>query len=136
MENADVTLITRVMESNQEETRQQFTQLRESTATMAKAVADLTTTIARVEERHASHDDGLKRIGNRVDDHEKRTRKLEQSHVSRAEHEKLIEHVNEVRDQSLVRDASLSTSWKTITSIGCVAAFVLTLVFNLISPAS
>ena len=136
MENADVTLITRVMESNQEETRQQFTQLRESTATMAKAVADLTTTIARVEERHASHDDGLKRIGNRVDDHEKRTSKLEQSHVSRAEHEKLIEHVNEVRDQSLVRDASLSTSWKTITSIGCVAAFVLTLVFNLISPAS
>lgn len=70
-------VITRMLENHQEENRQQLSELRESTSEMAKAVSSLTTTIARVEERHASQDDGLKRVGKQVDDHETRIREIE-----------------------------------------------------------
>lgn len=44
---------------------------------MAKSVSELTVVVARSEERHIRQDDGLKRIGKQVDDHEIRIRTVE-----------------------------------------------------------
>lgn len=46
---------------------------------MATAIADMARAIAVSEEKHSNTADALARIGNRIDDHEKRLRELERS---------------------------------------------------------
>lgn len=69
--------ILNLLQQQRSETNQQFASLRESNEVIAKAVATLTTTIARVEERHSGHDVGMKRMGKQLDDHENRMRAVE-----------------------------------------------------------
>lgn len=64
-----------------QEVRQQFTQLTESTNKMAESVAELTSLVARIEERNINHVDGMKRIGKVLDDHETRIRSNEKAVV-------------------------------------------------------
>lgn len=103
-------VITKVLENHQEENRQQLSELRESTTAVARAVSGLATTIARVEERHARQDDGLKRIGKQVDDHEGRLREL-------------ADDVTALQGDR----RALAGGWKVIAVIGGVVAAAATL---------
>lgn len=151
MGNNEVQQITRVIERNQEETREQFKEqksaiketrdeareqsheLRESISTMAQAVADMTTTIARVEERHASHDDGLRRVGKQVDDQEKRIRVLEKDHVSQKRAFMLEQDLKNTNEQVALRGAKLATSWKAITVFGAAVVAVTGLAYGAVN---
>lgn len=93
--------IMKAFSDHRREMRGDIGELRQATTDMAKAVADLTTTVARVEERHAKHDDGLRRVGRIIDDHEKRIRDLEST--------------------SWTRGASIIGGWKVLTIIGGLA---------------
>lgn len=104
MGSNEAQIIASALQDYQEENRQQLSELRKSTTAMATAVADLNTTIARVEERHAHQDDGMKRIGKQLDDHENRLRKLEGS-------------------QAGARMAFLG-GWKVLVTIGGVMSLV------------
>ncbi len=55
----------------------QHSELRTAVVDMAKSVSELTVVVARSEERHLRQDDGLRRIGKQVDDHELRIRTVE-----------------------------------------------------------
>lgn len=69
--------VLNLLEKQREENHRQFASLRESNKVVADAVATLTTTMARFEERHHGHNAGMKRMGSQVDDHETRIRKVE-----------------------------------------------------------
>lgn len=71
------TAVLNLLQQQQEENNRQFESLRKSNEIVAKAVATLATTMARVEERHVGHDAGMKRLGAQVDDHEARIRVVE-----------------------------------------------------------
>lgn len=110
------------------ETRQQLAQLREAMTVMAKSVSDLTTTLARVEERHARQDDILRRLGKQTDDHEQRLRQLEK--VSDPEKFYLLEQRVDSLEDSKSR---ASGAWRTLTVIGGVAAAIATLLLSLLN---
>lgn len=69
--------VLELLQQQRNENNRQFAALRKSNQVVAEAVATLTTTIARVEERHHGQDAGMKRIGTQVDDHEGRMRVVE-----------------------------------------------------------
>jgi len=70
----DLNSFRELIEAQRMENKEQFSELRAATSEMAKAVSQLTAHLARVEERHLSHDTGMKRISLVLDDHEKRLR--------------------------------------------------------------
>lgn len=61
----------------QKENKEHFDSLRDHLGKLTDGLAVLTTSLARVEERHSSHDQGMKRMGRELDDHEDRIRILE-----------------------------------------------------------
>lgn len=98
----EITPLLHALEQQREESREQFSELRNATASMAKSVSELTALVARSEERHLRHDDGMKRMGKQVDDHEIRLRSIE-SGISAS-------------------TGFQSGSWKTITIVATVVA--------------
>ena len=107
MGDGEVQVITRMMDSHQKENRAQLSELRESTSEIAKGLSTLATTIAKVEERHARHDDGMKRMGKQVDDHETRIRVLENN------------------------KSAIKGGWKTLTVIGGTVLGLITVFYNI-----
>ncbi|WP_137169380.1 hypothetical protein [Marinomonas sp. FW-1] len=96
-----------LIEAQRKENREQFGELRKATSEMAQSVSRLTALVARVEERHLSHDDGMKRIGKVVDDHESRIRTIES------------------------RTNTAFGSWKAITIIASMVTAVVTIAINI-----
>ena len=144
-------LITKVIKTNQDEFRNQFkaaqsenrlqfTELRSSTSEVARAVASLATTIARVEERHAQQNDGLKRIGTICDEHEQRLRVveresgranghelrlkgLEQDYVNKDSMKDAVDKLNVLSDAVLSRTNAVMGGWKMLSIVAMFAAF-------------
>ncbi|KZM40416.1 hypothetical protein OA92_07280 [Marinomonas sp. SBI22] len=96
----DLNSFKELFEAQRIENKEQFSELRTATSEMAKAVSQLTANLTRVEERHLSHDNGMKRISVVLDDHEKQLR------------------VSEGRTNTAIG------SWKALTVIGSIAAAV------------
>ena len=65
------------LDQQREESREQFAELRKATAELTKSVSSFGALVARSEERHIRQDDGLKRMGKQLDDHEQRLRTVE-----------------------------------------------------------
>lgn len=76
---SEAEIIIKSLAEHRRETHADLSGLRNAISEMAAAVARLTTTVARVEERHARQDDGIKRLGAHVDDHEVRIRTMERA---------------------------------------------------------
>jgi hypothetical protein len=74
---ADNELLVQELREQRKVSSAQHSELRTAVVDMAKSVSELTVVVARSEERHLRQDDGLKRIGKQVDDHEIRIRTVE-----------------------------------------------------------
>lgn len=109
------------------ETRQRLDTLSGAMTEMAKAVSALTTTIARVEERHEAQGELVRRIGSESNDHEQRLRVLEKS----VDPEQV--QINDKRITELERVRySAGGSWKALVTVGVVAAALVTAASQLI----
>lgn len=75
-------LLLRELQEQRKVSSNQHSELRTAVIDMAKSVSELTVVVARSEERHIRQDDGLKRIGKQVDDHEVRIRATERQTTS------------------------------------------------------
>jgi hypothetical protein len=88
------------------ENKEQFAEQRRATTELVKSVSELSSILARSEERHLRHDDGVKRIGRVLDDHEDRIRRVES------------------------RTSKAFGGWKALTVIGSCAAAGITIAMN------
>ncbi|SHG33633.1 hypothetical protein SAMN02745753_03719 [Marinomonas polaris DSM 16579] len=84
----------------------QHSELRTAVVDMAKSVSELTVVVARSEERHLRQDDGLRRIGKQVDDHELRIRTVE--------------------TVSLTQKGYVSGGWKVATVVAAIVSCAVT----------
>lgn len=75
--SVEIEAIRQELQAQRAEVNSQLGSMGQSMTKMADSVSDLAVTLSRVEERHARHDDAVKRIGRHVDDHEDRLRTLE-----------------------------------------------------------
>lgn len=73
----ELNTIIDLMGQHRRENKAEFAELRHANAQVADAVSQMAQAMVRAEERHARHDDGIKRIGRQVDDHETRIRAVE-----------------------------------------------------------
>lgn len=87
-----------------QEMRQQFTQLTAATNEIASSVSKMTALVARIEERNVSHDDGMRRLGKHIDDHEERIRTVERS--------------------ALTQTSYMAGTWKVVTIVAAVVSVV------------
>ncbi|MEL0623836.1 hypothetical protein V6238_12110 [Marinomonas arenicola] len=88
------------------EFKEQFAEQRRAMTKLVDSISELSSVLARSEERHLRHDDGVKRIGRVLDDHEIRIRKNESTNVTAV------------------------GGWKAITFIGSFVAAVITIALN------
>ncbi|SBS29064.1 hypothetical protein MSP8886_01423 [Marinomonas spartinae] len=88
------------------ENKEQFAEQRRAITELVKSVSELSSILARSEERHLRHDDGVRRHDNVLDDHEIRIRRVE------------------------VKTTTATGSWKTITFLGSFVAAVITIALN------
>tara|TARA_R110001606_G_scaffold71219_1_gene162915 strand:- start:10233 stop:10562 length:330 start_codon:yes stop_codon:yes gene_type:complete len=88
------------------ENKEQFAEQRRATTELVKSVSELSSILARSEERHLRHDDGVKRIGRVLDDHEDRIRIVES------------------------RSSKAFGGWKALTIVGSCAVAVITIAMN------
>ena len=91
------------LDQQREESREQFAELRKATAELTKSVSSFGALVARSEERHIRQDDGLKRMGKQLDDHEQRIRNVESN--------------------GLVQRGYVSGGWKAVTVIAAIVSF-------------
>ncbi|MAF34300.1 hypothetical protein CMO91_00470 [Candidatus Woesearchaeota archaeon] len=84
--------------------REQFSALTTALNKMASSVSELSTLVARSEERHLRHDDGMRRMVKQLDDHEARIRQNESYKLEQA--------------------GSFKAGWKVITVAASASAFV------------
>ena len=70
--------LTQIVLQNQDEFRAYHKSLQATIEKMANSVSDLSTTVARMEERHASHTANMNRVDHYLEDVETRIRRLEQ----------------------------------------------------------
>ncbi|QUX96633.1 hypothetical protein C0J08_15030 [Marinomonas sp. CT5] len=103
-------LLLRELQEQRKVSSTQHSELRAAVTNMAKSVSELTVVVARSEERHLRQDDGLKRIGKQVDDHESRLR--------------LVETV------SLTQKGYISGGWKVVTVAATIIAAVVSCVIT------
>lgn len=94
------------LHQQREESREQFTELRAATAELTKSVSSFGALVARSEERHLRQDDGLKRMGKQLDDHELRLRVVESS--------------------SSTQKAYVSGGWKVATVVAAIVSCAIT----------
>lgn len=116
--SADTDLILQALKEHREETRQDLHELRGATVKIADAAADMGKTMARSEERHAKHEDAMKRIGRSLDDHEERIRALESDQPGLAVCRKHADEIDEIKSELLSRHSSVTAGWKVLTVLG------------------
>lgn len=110
------------------ETRQRLDTLSGAMTEMAKAVSALTTTIARVEERHEAQGELVRRIGRESNDHEQRLRVLEKA----VDPEQVKKNDQRIGELERVR-YSAAGSWKTLAAVGGIVGIVVTAGIQLIA---
>lgn len=88
------------------EFKEQFAEQRRAMTKLVDSISELSSVLARSEERHLRHDDGVKRIGRVLDDHEVRIRR------------------NESRNITVVG------SWKALTVVGSFVVAAITVALN------
>jgi len=115
---SDTDLILQALKEHREETRQDLHELRGATVKIADAAADMGKTMARSEERHAQHEDAMKRIGRNLDDHEERIRVLELEKPAISECRRHANEIDEIKNQLITSRGRVVGAWKVITVIG------------------
>ena len=115
---SDTDLILQALKEHREETRQDLHELRTATAKVADAAADMGKTMARSEERHAQHEDAMKRIGRNLDDHEDRIRALESDQPAIPECRRHAAEIDEIKNQLLTSKGHVAGGWRVITVLG------------------
>jgi len=115
---SDTDLILQALKEHREETRQDLHELRTATVKVADAAADMGKTMARSEERHAQHEDAMKRIGRNLDDHEDRIRALESDQPGLTECRRHAREIDEIKNQLLTSKGSVAGGWKVLTVFG------------------
>ncbi len=120
MSAGDTDLILQALKEHREETRQDLHELRAATVKVADAAAEMGKTMARSEERHAQHEDAVKRMGRELDDHEQRIRDLEASQPDGEALRVTAEKVESIRDQLLTSRGNVSGGWKVLTILGAL----------------
>jgi len=115
---SDTDLILQALKEHREETRQDLHELRTATAKVADAAADMGKTMARSEERHAQHEDAMKRIGRNLDDHEDRIRALESDQPAISECRRHAAEIDEIKNQLLTSKGHVAGGWRVITVLG------------------
>jgi len=119
--SGDTDLILQALKEHREETRQDLHELRTATVKVADAAADMGKTMARSEERHAQHEDAMKRIGRNLDDHEDRLRFLEGVNPELAKAEEVRRQAEEIRkisNHQLASKGTIAGGWKVLTVMG------------------
>lgn len=116
--SADTDLILQALKEHREETRQDLHELRGATVKIADAAADMGKTMARSEERHAQHEDAMKRIGRSLDDHEERIRVLESEQPAISECRRHAAEIDEIKNQLITSNGRVVGGWKVLTVIG------------------
>lgn len=119
--SADTDLILQALKEHREETRQDLHELRGATVKIADAAADMGKTMARSEERHAKHEDAMKRIGRSLDDHEERIRALESDQPGLAVCRKHTAEIEDIKNQLITSRGRVVGGWKVLTVIGAMA---------------
>lgn len=109
------------------ETRQQMDTLSNAMTEMARSVSMLTTTLARIEERHAAQDGLIRRIGHEKNDHEQRLRVVEKA-VDPEQVKKNDQRITELERVHY----SAGGSWKALVVVSVVAAASVTAASQLI----
>lgn len=110
--------ILRALDEHRAETRADMKELRSALSTMAEAMAEMGRTMARSEERHASHESGMHRIGHQIDDHEARLRYIERHRTDPEQcrrHQEKLEAISRQLNTNTIR---LSTGWGAFVA-GC-----------------
>jgi len=117
---SDTELILQALKEHREETRQDMHELRQATVKIADAAADMGKTMARSEERHAKHEDAVKRMGRQMDDHETRIRVLENTSPSAEKVRQHAEDIETIKTQLTAGKSSVSGGWKVLTILGAL----------------
>ncbi len=104
-----------------EQTHRQLSTLNEAVTGMANSISDLTTQLARVEERHIAQDELVRRIGRESNDHEQRLRVLEKA----VDPEQVQANDERITELERVR-YSAGGSWKALVVVGVVVAALVT----------
>lgn len=117
---SDTDLILQALKDHREETRQDLNELRQATVKVADAAADMGKTMARSEERHARHEDAMRRIGRSLDDHEDRIRALEGGQPDTTEILRQAEDIRKLKNQILTSKGHVAGGWKVLSVIGAI----------------
>jgi septal ring factor EnvC (AmiA/AmiB activator) len=136
MSAADTDLILQALKEHREETRQDLHELRAATVKVADAAAEMGKAMARSEERHAQHEDAVKRMGRELDDHEQRIRDLEASQPDGEVIRATAEKVESIRDQLLTSRGNVSGGWKVLTILGALCVGIAGIATALIQAVS
>ena len=115
---SDTDLILQALKEHREETRQDLHELRQATVKVADAAADMGKTMARSEERHAQHEDAMKRIGRNLDDHEDRIRALESDQPVISECRRHAAEIDQIKNQLITNKSHVAGGWKVLTVLG------------------
>lgn len=109
------------------QTQRELAGLSQATTMMAQSISELTTMLARVEERHSSQDEMVRRIGKESDDHETRIRALEKvtNPEQVAKNDERITQLEQSRDK-------IAGGWKALSLVAGGAAGATALVLNLL----
>jgi len=132
---SDTDLILQALKEHREETRQDLHELRAATVKVADAAAEMGKTMARSEARHMQHEDGMKRIGKVLDDHEIRIRSIEADRPALSEFRKHAEQIEEIRDQVTASRGSVTGGWKVLTVMGALIVGIVSVATALIKVA-
>ncbi|MET3998837.1 hypothetical protein [Marinobacterium sp. MBR-109] len=127
MSQADTDLILKALNDHQhamnlhrDEVRSDIKELRDAVVKVADAAAEMGKTMATSEARHMQHEDGMKRIGRVLDDHETRIRGMEADRPALSECRKHAEQIESIRDQLLTGKGTVAGGWKVLTVIGAL----------------
>jgi DNA repair exonuclease SbcCD ATPase subunit len=129
---SDTDLILQALKEHREETRQDLHELRAATVKVADAAAEMGKTMARSEARHMQHEDGMKRIGRVLDDHETRIRGMEADRPALTECRKHAEQIEQIRDEMTVSRGSVTGGWRVLTILGGLLLGTATLAATLV----
>jgi len=125
---SDTDLILQALKEHREETRQDLHELRQATVKVADAAADMGKTMARSEERHAQHEDAMKRIGRNLDDHEDRIRALESDQPAISECRRHAAEIDQIKNQLITSKGRVVGGWKVLTVLGSLILGVAALI--------
>lgn len=117
---SDTSVILQALKEHREETRQDLHELRAATVKVADAAAEMGKTMARSEERHAQHEDAVKRMGRQLDDHEQRLREVESTQPDQETIRQTAQKVEKIRDQLITGRSSIAGGWKVLTFVGAL----------------